>query len=114
MKNTGIIGAGSWGTALAKLLSNNGHKVTVYSAIASEIEMLNACHEQKEKLPGVKLPSDMEFTTDIGAAIKDKDLIVLAVPSPFSRSTAKSMRDAVPEGTIIVSVAKGLEDESFD
>ena len=114
MKKTGVVGAGSWGTALAKLLSNNGHSVTVYSAIASEIEMLNTFHEQKEKLPGVVLPEDMIFTSDIGEAVKDKDLVVLAVPSPFSRSTAKSMKNVVSEGQIIVSAAKGLEDGSFD
>ena len=114
MKKTGVIGAGSWGTALAKLLSNNGHKVTVYSAIASEIEMLDSCHEQKEKLPGVILPDDMIFTTDIGTAIRDMDLVVLAVPSPFTRSTGKSMKPYVSEGQIIVSLAKGLEDGSFD
>ena len=114
MSDIGVIGAGSWGTALAKLLSTNGHKVTVYSAIASEIEMLRSFHEQKEKLPGVTLPDDMEFTTDIVTAVNGKDLVVLAVPSPFTRSTAKTMKDAVAEGQIIVSVAKGLEDESFD
>ena len=114
MKSIGVIGAGSWGTALAKLLSNNGHKVTVYSAIVSEIEMLDSFHEQKEKLPGVILPGDMEFTADIDTAIKGKDLIVLAVPSPFTRSTAKSIKEAVADGQIIVSVAKGLEDQSFD
>ena len=114
MKKTGVVGAGSWGTALAKLLSDNGHSVTVYSAIASEIEMLNTCHEQKEKLPGVILPEDMEFTSDIGAAVKGKDLVVLAVPSPFSRSTAKTMKNVVSKGQIIVSAAKGLEDGSFD
>ena len=114
MSDIGVIGAGSWGTALAKLLSTNGHKITVYSAIASEIEMLKSFHEQKDKLPGVTLPDDMEFTTDIVTAVNGKDLVVLAVPSPFTRSTAKTMKDAVAEGQIIVSVAKGLEDESFD
>ncbi len=114
MRNIGIIGAGSWGTALAKLLSVNGHGVTVYSAIASEIEMLKKNHEQTEKLPGVKLPDSMIFTTDMEEAVQDKDLLVLAVPSPFSRSTAKSMSEYVSDGRIIVSVAKGLEDESFD
>ncbi len=114
MRNVGVIGAGSWGTALAKLLSTNGHRVIVYSAIASEIEMLKKYHEQKEKLPGVPLPEDMQFTTDMETAIADSDLIVLAVPSPFTRNTAKNMRVFVRDGQIIVSVAKGLEDESFD
>ena len=61
MKNIGVIGAGSWGTALSKLLSDNGHAVTVYSAISAEIDMLRSFHEQKDKLPGVKLPEDMIY-----------------------------------------------------
>ena len=114
MKNIGIIGAGSWGTALAKLLSDNGHRITIYSAIASEIEMLRKYHEQREKLPGVMLPEDMEFTTRIEEAIAGMELIVLAVPSPFTRNTAKAMCEYVSDGQLIVSVAKGLEDETFD
>lgn len=113
MKNIGVIGAGSWGTALAKLLSDNGHRVTVYSAIASEIDMLNEYHEQKEKLPGVMLPEEMVFTADLEEAMKDKDILVLAVPSPFTRSTAKNMSRYARKGQLIVSVAKGIEDGTF-
>ena len=113
MGNIGVIGAGSWGTALSKLLSDNGHRVMLYSAISAEIDMLKQHHEQREKLPGVILPDDMEFTTDIAEALRDKELTVLAVPSPFTRSTAKAMSSHVSEGQIIVSVAKGIEDESF-
>lgn len=113
MKNIGVIGAGSWGTALAKLLSDNGHRVTVYSAIASEIDMLNEYHEQKEKLPGVMLPEEMVFTADLEEAMKDKDILVLAVPSPFTRSTAKNMSRYARKGQMIVSVAKGIEDGTF-
>ncbi|MBQ9444798.1 MAG: NAD(P)-dependent glycerol-3-phosphate dehydrogenase [Lachnospiraceae bacterium] len=112
-KNIGVIGAGSWGTALAKLLSVNKHNVTVYSAISQEIDMLKEFHEQKEKLPGVILPDDMVFTTDIAEACEDKDVIVLAVPSPFTRSTARLMKGHIPDESIVVSVAKGLEDGSF-
>ena len=113
MKNIGVIGAGSWGTALAKLLSDNGHRVTVYSAIASEIDMLNEYHEQKEKLPGVMLPEEMVFTANLEEAMKDKDILVLAVPSPFTRSTAKNMSRYAKKGQLIVSVAKGIEDGTF-
>lgn len=69
--------------------------------------MLKECHEQKEKLPGVILPEDMIFTTDLNAAMKDKDVLVLAVPSPFTRSTAKQMAPFTKQGQIIVNVAKG-------
>ena len=114
MKRIGVIGAGSWGTALAKLLSDNRHKVTVYSAIASEIDMMKEFHEQRDKLPGVILPDSMVFTKEMGEAVEGMDAVVLAVPSPFTRSTARSMSGCVKEGQIIVSVAKGIEDGSFD
>ena len=100
MAKIGVIGAGSWGIALAWLLMNNGHEVTVWSVIESEIEMLKANHEHKDKLPGVKLQDDMQFTTDLEGACKDKDLLVLAVPSIYTRSTAASMKNFVKEGQL--------------
>lgn len=114
MAEIGMIGAGSWGTALSVLLSNNGHHVTVWSIMQPEIDMLNKYHEHKDKLPGVKLPEDMTFTTDLAAACSNKDLLVLAVPSPFTRSTSHSMKDVVSDGQIIVSVAKGIEEKTLD
>lgn len=113
MADIGVIGAGSWGTALALLLSNNGHKVAVWSAIESEIEMLKAEREHKDKLPGVRLPEDMEFTTDLESAVKNNEMLVLAVPSPYTRSTSKSMAPYVKEGQIIVNVAKGIEENTL-
>ncbi len=110
MANVGIIGAGSWGCALSWLLSNNGNQVTVWSIMEDEVSMLRNCHEQKDKLPGVILPDDMEFTTDLESAVKDKDMLVLAVPSPFTRSTAGKMAPFIKEGQKIVNVAKGIED----
>ena len=113
MAKIGVIGAGSWGIALAWLLINNGHEVQVWSAIESEIDMLKKDHEHKDKLPGVKLQESMEFTTDLADACRDKDLLVLAVPSIFTRSTAKSMKDLVKEGQIITNVAKGVEEDTL-
>lgn len=113
MADIGIIGAGSWGIALAVLLHKNGHKITVWSIIQEEIDMLNKGHEHKDKLPGVKLPEDMVFTTDLEGAVKGKDVLVLAVPSPFTRSTSHSMREYVEEGQVVVNVAKGIEEKSL-
>ncbi len=113
MAKAGVIGAGSWGTALALLLHKNGHEVTLWSILEEEVAMLKKEHEQKDKLPGVKLPEDMLFTTDLKEAVKDKDVLVLAVPSPFTRSTAKLLREAVEDGQIIVNVAKGIEEHSL-
>lgn len=113
MSEIGIIGAGAWGIAIAKLLENNGHKITVYSAIPSEIDMLIQYNELTDKLPGTKLSSDAKFTTDIEKAVNDKDILVLAVASPYTKRTAALMAPYVKEGQIIVNVGKGIDDESL-
>ena len=113
MNRVGMIGAGSWGTALSVLLCNNGHEVTIWSIMESEIEMLKENREHLDKLPGVKIPEKASFTTDLEETIKSSDMLVLAVPSVFTRSTAKSMAPFVKDGQIIVCVAKGIEEESL-
>ena len=113
MADISIIGAGSWGIALAVLLHKNGHQVTVWSAIEAEIKMLKKEHEHKDKLPGVRLPEDMVFTTDLEQAVKGAEVMVLAVPSPYTRSTSHSMASLVEEGQVIVNVAKGIEEKTL-
>lgn len=113
MADYSVIGAGSWGTALARVLAKNGHQVTVWSIMEDEIAMLKEKHEHESKLPGVKLPESICFTTDLKEAIEDKEMLVLAVPSPFTRSTARSMAPFVKEGQLIVNVAKGIEDKTY-
>ena len=113
MAKVGIIGAGSWGVALATVLDENGHELTVWSLLEDEVNMLNKEHEHKSKLPGVKLSEGILFTTDLEKTIKGMDLIVLAVPSPYVRSTAKNMWPYVEEGQIVVDVAKGIEEDSL-
>ena len=113
MGNYSVIGAGSWGTALARALAKNGHDVTVWSIMEDEIQMLNEKREHELKLPGVKLPDTIIFTTDLEKAIKGKEMMVLAVPSPFTRSTSKSMAPFVEDGQLIVNVAKGIEDVTY-
>ena len=113
MAKIGVIGAGSWGIALAVLLHNNGHEVTVWSALRDEIDMLIKEKEHKQKLPGVKLPEDMIFEYDLEKTIADKNILVMAVPSVFVRSTAKSMSEFVAKDQIIVNVAKGIEESTL-
>lgn len=113
MAKISVIGAGSWGTAISKLLSTNGHEVTVWSIMEDEVRMLQEEREHKSKLPGVKLPESIVFTTDLEAAIKGRDLLVLAVPSPFTRSTAQKMAAYVEPGQVIVNVAKGIEESTL-
>ncbi len=113
MAEAGVLGAGSWGTALSVLLHDNGHHVTVWSIDESEVKMLNEKREHELKLPGVKIPDDMVITGDMEEAIRGKDFLVLAVPSPFTRGTARKMKPYVTEGQIIVDVAKGIEESTL-
>ena len=113
MAQVGVIGAGSWGIALAKVLHTNGNGVTVWSIVKEEIAMLQEKHEHVDKLPGVALPEDMIFTTNLEEAISGKKYLILAVPSVFTRSTAKSMAPYVKEGQVIVCVAKGIEETTL-
>ncbi|MBR6094181.1 MAG: NAD(P)H-dependent glycerol-3-phosphate dehydrogenase [Lachnospiraceae bacterium] len=110
---TAVIGAGSWGIALAKLLHTNGHQVAVWSALEDEIKMLNENHEHVDKLKGVKLPEDIVFTSDLEAAVKDAEILVMAVPSVFVRNSAKTLKPFYKEGQIIVNVSKGIEESTL-
>lgn len=113
MAKISVLGAGSWGTALALLLYKNGHEVLLWSALEDEVEMLRKKREHESKLPGVRLPEDLEITADLEKSLNDPDVAVLAVPSPFTRSTAHRMAPYVREGQIIVNVAKGVEEKTF-
>jgi len=113
MRKIGIIGGGSWGTALAVNLARNNHGIVIWSIMEDEIKMLNEHREHIDKLPGVKLADNISFTTDMEAAIKGMDMLVLAVPSIFTRSTSKNMASFVEDGQIIVCVGKGIEDNTF-
>ncbi len=113
MAKVSIIGAGSWGTALAVVLNNNGHQVIIWSAIEDEIQMLKEKREHVAKLPGVRLAAEIQLTADLKEAVEDRDLLVLAVPSVFTRTTAGKMKPLVKEQQLIVNVAKGIEEQTL-
>lgn len=113
MKRIGILGAGSWGTALAIVLAGNGHQVTLWSAVESEINMLKSYREHKDRLPGIKLPDSIIIEGDIKKACQEKELLVFSVASPYVRSTAKMAAPFIKKGQVIVNVAKGIEEETL-
>ena len=113
MAKISVLGAGSWGTALALLLYHNGHEVTLWSALEDEVAMLLEKREHTSKLPGVKLPEEIAITSDLEGSLKNPDVAVLAVPSPFTRSTAERMDPFTKEGQIVVNVAKGVEENTL-
>ena len=113
MAAVGILGAGSWGTALAILLCNNGHQVMLWSHRPEEAERLSRTRVHDSKLPGVKLPEKLEITADLERTLQNKDVLILAVPSSQIRSTCKKISSSIRFGQIIVDVAKGIEKETF-
>ena len=116
-KEIGIVGAGSWGIALAYLLRNNGHKVTVWSRRQETVDKLKAYHGNEDKLPGVILDDSVVFTCNMEEAVRNKDLIVLVVPSAHMRETVKLMAPFVDGNDehqqIIVNCSKGIEEQSL-
>ena len=113
MANIGVVGAGSWGTALALVLEKNGHQVTLWSSREAKAKELKELRENKEKLPGVLIPENIEITADMETAVKGKELVVLGVPSLYIRGTAAKMAPYVHEGQMIVNVSKGIEESTL-
>lgn len=112
MKKIGVLGAGTWGMALARMLCNNGHDVMVWSAIEKEIDDMSTTRLHPN-LPGMVIPEAVDFTKDIAQVCTDKDVLLFAVPSPFVRSTARKAAPYIPDGQVIVDVAKGVEAETY-
>ena len=113
MASIGILGAGSWGTALAVLLGNNGHQVTLWSHREQEARRLEQARENESKLPGVRLPDRVAVTFSLEDTMREKDVLILAVPSSQMRSTCRRIAPLTAPGQILVSVAKGIEDGTF-
>lgn len=113
MAKISVLGAGSWGTALSLLLSNNGHEVILWSRRKEEAEELAEKREHVSKLPGVELPPEMRFTSDLEEAVADRELLVMAVPSIAARGLARRISPKLPKGQMIVNVAKGIEENTL-
>lgn len=112
MQKICILGAGTWGITLARLLFNNGHKVVVWSAIEEEINILSKTFKHPH-LGNVDIPKDIVFTTNLEFACKDKNIILFAIPSIFIRDVANKIKPYINENQIIVSVSKGLEKDTL-
>lgn len=106
-----VIGSGSWGTAIAVLLANKGNDVYMWSWKQEETDRLNRDRENKEFLPGIKLSENITCSHDMKECINGAEVVVTAVPSPATRTTAKAMSEFVSDGQKIVNISKGLEGE---
>ena len=112
-KKIAVIGSGGWGTALAVLLANNGHNVSLWSYMEEESKSIAEARENIAFLPGVKLPDNVQCTSDMKAGVKDAQIVVTAVPSHAVRQTARKLKEYIQNDQIIVNVSKGLEEESL-
>ena len=108
MKKIGILGSGTWGTALANLLTSSGHQVTLWSKIEEEIKQLKETHTHRN-LPHVPINETIIFTTSLKEAVENQDVVVISTPSIYVRETARSIKDYLNDKQIIVTVAKGIE-----
>jgi glycerol-3-phosphate dehydrogenase (NAD(P)+) len=108
-----VLGAGGWGTTLAILLSENGHMVSLWTYREDQAGAIRETRLNAEFLPGIIVPNEIEVLTDIEQAVSRKDLVVAAVPSQFLRSVAKRVAHCDFRNTIVVNVAKGIENDSL-
>ena len=112
MANIGVLGAGTWGMALARMLCNSGNCVPVWSALEREVDEFSATRRHPN-LPGMEIPEDLLFTKNIEEVCRDKEILLFAVPSPFVRATAGKAAPYIKDGQIIVDVAKGIEADTL-
>lgn len=114
MKKIAVIGNGGWGTALALIGGENGHRVTVWGPFTEEIEAIRRTRENKLFLPGVPLPEGIEWTTDPVEAACGADVVVLAVPTKYVRTVLGAFAGLLPPSALLVSVAKGLDRDTHE
>ncbi len=111
MKKIAVIGSGTWGTALSLLLNANGNKVCMWSWKDEEMEQLRKTRENKN-LPKIKIPDEIELTSDLEESMKDAEVILLAVPSVAIRETIEQAKQFIKNDQIIVIAAKGIEEST--
>ena len=112
MANITVVGSGGWGSAIATLLNEKNHDVTLWSWKQEECDAIRRDGENKEFLPGVKISERIHLTSDI-SCVADKELVVLVSPSKVIRNTLKSMAPYITKGTPIVILSKGIEDKTL-
>lgn len=110
MKNVAVLGSGSWGTALAVMLANNGHTVMIWTRREEMAERLRVERENKQYLPNIPLPEGIGVTSDRAEAVSGAEIVIFAVPSRAVTQTAKDFAPLLSKEQVLVNVAKGLEE----
>ncbi len=114
MEKVSIIGAGSWGTALAFVLAENGHDSLIWTRRAEQADEINNQHTNKRYLPEVRLPENLNSTSELQVAVQHAKTIVLAVPTIAMRETCRQIQQLLTEPTVFVHVSKGIDPESLE
>lgn len=109
----GILGAGSWGTALAVLLHSNGHRISLWEFREDAAQRLAAARENTDFLPGIPIPREIEITSDLRYASADKDILLIMLPSHVVRSVTEQLAGISLGEPVFVSGSKGIENESL-
>lgn len=109
-----VMGSGSWGTAVAKILVDAGNEVTMWARRPELAEQINTLHENQDYLPGITLPSGLTAVSSVAEALDGKELVVCAVPSQSLRENLEGWREHLPADAVLLSLAKGVEISSGD
>lgn len=110
-KHIAIIGDGGWGTALGLSLQRKGHHVSLWGPFPETIAAIRASGENKDYLPGVRLPPELQWTADRAQVVHKAEVVVLAMPTKYFRTVLTSFAGLIPASALVVSVAKGLDGE---
>ncbi|MDU5185181.1 NAD(P)H-dependent glycerol-3-phosphate dehydrogenase [Peptoniphilus genitalis] len=109
-----LCGGGSWGTAIARLLSNKGHELNFYIRNKEVIEDIRKNKENTKYLPGAKFEKEINLTNNLDSVLEDIDVFIIAVPTSSIREVLTSIKDKISRDVIIVNLSKGIEVESLD
>lgn len=113
MRTITVIGAGSWGTALAQLLDDNRHNVKLYDISTERVDEINQKHTNELFLPGVKLSETIRAYADLGEALKDSEMVLMVVPTKVIRSSLKAINEVLDHPVIFVNASKGIEPNTY-
>jgi len=113
VKRVAVVGAGSWGTAVASLLAEHGHRVTIWALEPEVVDGINERDENPLFHPGVPLPRALRASADLAEAVDGARLVVMAVPTQFSRGVAERLRGRLDDAVPLVSLSKGIENQTL-
>ena len=108
-----IFGAGSWGTAIAKNISDNGYRVKLWAKEEEVVDSIVKLKENKLYLPGIKLSSLIHPTNSLDSDLFDSDFLIFSIPTQFIRSSLISMKNMIPKDSILINTSKGIEQSSM-